>query len=122
MNSQELGTPECEATRSARVSKQLVGKKYGNTDVPVDRETEFGNPFYLKKDGGNYTRAGSVEEYEKWLARRIGEDSEFRDAVRELAGKKLGCWCQEIGECGPACHAEVLAVYALRLRELEGEE
>jgi len=99
-----------------RISKELVGhvQKDGG-GIRVDRTTKFGNPFRLQKDGGEYTREESVEEYESWLVERVQNNPEFRVDVEELAGEPLDCWCQERGEVGPACHAEILATHALYL-------
>jgi hypothetical protein len=51
---------------------------------------------------------------------RVGHtkaDEEFREAVRDLAGKTLGCWCQRLENDQPPCHAEVIAEHADRLAE-----
>jgi Zn finger protein HypA/HybF involved in hydrogenase expression len=78
--------------------------------TPIDRSTQFGNPFQLEKDGGDYTREQSIEAYRVWFAEQL-EDDEFRAAVEDLRGKTLGCWCAPKG-----CHGDVVLEY---LREGE---
>jgi len=72
----------------------------------IDRDTPFGNPFKLKKDGGEYTREGSIEEYREWFKNKIQSDEEFREQVEELRGETLGCWCRP-----KACHGDVILEY-----------
>jgi hypothetical protein len=73
--------------------------------TPIDRSTRFGNPFRLEKDGGGYTREGSIEAYRVWFTEQL-EDNEFREAVEDLRGETLGCWCKP-----KACHGDVLLEY-----------
>lgn len=80
---------------------------YGREGVRmIDRSTQFGNPFRLQKDGGEYTREGSVERYREYFINKIESDPEFREAVEELRGEKLGCWCKP-----KACHGDVIRDY-----------
>jgi len=80
---------------------------HGRDDVRmIDRSTQFGNPFRLEKDGGEYTREESVEAYREWFVERVETDPEFRAAVEELRGQKLGCWCKP-----KACHGDVIRDY-----------
>ena len=72
----------------------------------IGRSTQFGNPFLLSKDGGNYTRRASVKEYEKWFYHKLESDIEFREAVHELKGETLGCFCKP-----RACHGDVIVEY-----------
>lgn len=71
-------------------------------DVYVDRRSDYGNPFRLEKDGGNYTREGSIKAYRDWFY--SDENQELRERAREeLKGKTLGCWCKP-----KPCHGDVL--------------
>lgn len=72
----------------------------------------LGNPHRLE-DG--YTRAESIDLFRDDFEGKLRGDDEFREAVRELSGKTLGCWCQHLDEDGPACHAEVIAEWADKL-------
>lgn len=104
--------------------------KRNSTDVYAGRgpggramdETEIGergwlgNPYPLDEVE---SRAASIEAFRADFVARLKVDSEFREAVRELAGKTLGCWCQSLEDDHPACHAEVIAEQADRLEEQE---
>lgn len=72
----------------------------------------LGNPYSLE-DG--YSREESLEKYREAFEDKLERDDRFRDAVRDLAGQTLGCWCQRVDEDEPACHAEIVAEHADRL-------
>lgn len=72
----------------------------------IDRNTQFGNPFRLEDDGGDYTREESVEAYREWFKEKIKSDPEFREAVENLKGETLGCWCKP-----KPCHGDVILDY-----------
>ena len=74
----------------------------------IDRQTQFGNPFKLKRDGGDHTLDESIERYREWVADKIENDGEFREEVEELRGETLGCWCVDSKD---ACHGEVIIDY-----------
>jgi hypothetical protein len=97
-----------QTTLTGEPKTELVNvERYGQDGVQmIDRTTEFGNKFKLKKDGGDYTRKESVEEYRKWFKDKISHDPEFRDAVEELRGETLGCWCKP-----KPCHGDVILEY-----------
>ncbi|AXG09680.1 DUF4326 domain-containing protein [Haloplanus rubicundus] len=70
----------------------------------VDRRSRFGNPFKLVKDGGEVeSREQSVALYEGWFRGNLVENGEFAEAVQELYGERLGCWCLP-----QQCHGEVI--------------
>ncbi|WP_433632638.1 DUF4326 domain-containing protein [Halomicrococcus sp. NG-SE-24] len=71
-----------------------------NTDVGDDGW--LGNP-YKTSDG--YSREEAVEKYREAFQNRF-DDDEFRDAVEELRGKTLACWCTP-----KACHGDVILEY-----------
>jgi len=97
--------------------------KADDTDVYIGRgpggrhmsETEvgergwLGNPFAL--DDG-YARAESIERFRDVFEQALDERPEFRAAVRDLSGQRLGCWCQRLDDDEPACHGEVIAEWA----------
>jgi hypothetical protein len=80
----------------------------------IDRDTQFGNPFRLEEDGGEYTRGESVEKYENWFKRKIKNDPDFRKAVDDLQGETLGCWCKP-----KTCHGDVILAYLRGHLEIE---
>lgn len=107
-------------------SETRVGHcKHDPTDVYIGRGTDqthmlttdvgkrgwLGNPFSVHEHG----RVQCVERFRTEFEARLKEDAEFRDAVRQLAGRKLGCWCQRLNDDGPLCHGEVIAEHADRL-------
>jgi hypothetical protein len=97
-----------QSTLTGEPKTELVNvSRHDKDDVcMIDRGTRFGNPFRLKEDGGDYTRQESVEEYEEWFINKISSDDEFREAVEELRGETLGCWCKP-----KACHGDVILSY-----------
>jgi len=68
----------------------------------------LGNPFSL--DDG-HSREESVEKFRDAFYDKLERDPEFREAVHDLDGDTLGCWCQRLDNDAPACHAEVIAEY-----------
>ena len=75
----------------------VVHCKRAAHDVYIGRPSKWGNPFVIGPDG---TRDDVIARYEAWLL----EQPELVDALPELAGKTLGCWCAP-----RACHGDVLA-------------
>lgn len=80
-------------------------------DVEPRNRGWLGNPFTLD----DYSREESIEKFREAFEDRLERDDEFRAAVRDLAGQRLGCWCQSLDADGPACHGEVIAEHADRL-------
>lgn len=97
-----------QATLFGKTETKLVNmSRHGREGVtPIDRSTRFGNPFRLEKDGGEYSREGSIEAYREWFSEKVENDPEFRQAVENLRGKTLGCWCKP-----KACHGDVVVEY-----------
>lgn len=61
--------------------------------------TGFGNPYTVEQDGET-----AMIKFIAHIETRMREAAGFAQAVRDLAGKRLGCWCAPGG-----CHASVLA-------------
>lgn len=72
----------------------------------------LGNPFPVEDHD---SRAACIEAFKATFVARLKTDPEYREAVADLAGKRLGCWCQTLADDGPPCHAEVIAEWAERL-------
>ena len=71
--------------------------KYGlRSGVRVDRETKWGNPLVVGKDG---SRTEVIEKYGAWLLTQ----PQLLAALPELTGRNLVCWCAPL-----PCHADVL--------------
>ena len=99
---------ERQLIEAARLYDQSVGGrpfvvhcKKSKFDVYVGRPTKWGNPYEVGKDG---PKGLVVAKYRTWLE----SHPELKEqAVKELRGKILGCWCST-----SPCHAEVLAEVA----------
>lgn len=71
-------------------------------DRCIDRRSDFGNPFKMQKDGGEYSREGCVEAYREWFY--SDEQADLRErAIEELQGKTIACWCSP-----KPCHGDVI--------------
>lgn len=90
------------------VETELVNvSEHGREGVRmIDRSTQFGNPFRMEKDSGEYTREGCIEAYREWFCETFQDDPEFRAAVESLRGKTLGCYCKP-----KPCHGDVILKY-----------
>lgn len=84
---------------------RVVHCKRESFDVMIDRTTIFGNPFPLIK----YSRPESILQYSVWFYRQLELVPEFKEAVLELKGLTLGCWCKP-----KACHGDVIVEYLER--------
>lgn len=65
--------------------------------VPIDRRTEWGNPFLMPYDGDRDTVIKNYADY--YLAHKPS----LLERLGELRGKALGCWCAP-----EPCHGDVL--------------
>jgi hypothetical protein len=85
-------------------------------DVYIGRPSKWGNPFKIGCDGD---RQEVITKYEEWLLGIItapdgSKPPSLKEALTELSGKRLGCWCF------PApCHGDVLLRFVNRSREEE---
>lgn len=69
--------------------------------------SKWANPYKLQKDGKN--RARVLADYEA----HVRGKPELMNALSELGGQRLGCWCAPL-----PCHGDVLArLYAERFGE-----
>jgi hypothetical protein len=82
----------------------VVHCKKAEYDVYIGRPSKWGNPFEIGIDG---TREQVIAKYRDW----IQTQSELMEALPELQGKRLGCWCHP-----KPCHGDVLAELANRNR------
>lgn len=64
--------------------------------VRIDRLSKWGNPYKVGIDGD---RAAVIEGYRRFILDR----PELLEALAELEGKRLACWCAP-----RACHGDVL--------------
>jgi hypothetical protein len=80
----------------------VVHNKKEPYDVLIDRTTKWGNPFPI---GSNMTRKKSLEWFREWFPTQ----THLVEALPELQGKRLGCWCKP-----KDCHGDFLAECADR--------
>jgi hypothetical protein len=81
---------------------KVVNRKNEPYDVYIGRGTPFGNPYKIGRDG---TRDDVIEKYREHFNKKL-KDKSFRDRVKSLKGKVLGCWCKP-----DACHGDVIIEY-----------
>lgn len=71
----------------------------------------FGNPILVGRAcpvcGMTHDRGGTLVCFRALLERAVETDAVFRRQVRELSGKRLGCFCAPM-----ACHGDHLAEVA----------
>jgi hypothetical protein len=70
---------------------RVVHCKKSEYDVYIGRPSIFGNPFVIGKDGD---RATVIQKHFDWAVEKMKQDPTFREAVKSLKGKVLGCWCR----------------------------
>ena len=73
--------------------------------VYIGRPSKLGNPFTLKDPKDGAARALVIEKYRAWFNERLS-DPEFLDALEEVRGRDLGCWCAP-----RACHGDVVLAW-----------
>lgn len=114
--------PEQDQTRVGHCKRDemdvYIGRGSGDRNLlntQIGSRGWLGNPYPADVFG----REECIQKFRSVFEERLHDEPEFREAVRELAGKTLGCWCQSVDEDEPACHGEVIAEHADRLA---GEE
>ena len=74
-------------------------------DVYIGRPGPWGNPFVVGEHG---TRAEVIELHKRWLWKRIQTEPGFAETlIREIRGKRLGCFCAP-----KPCHGDTLVAAA----------
>ncbi len=64
------------------------------------KSSDFCNPFKIGKDG---TREDVILKYETYIRDKLKKDEDLVRDLKEMNGKRLGCWCKPEG-----CHGDVL--------------
>jgi hypothetical protein len=72
------------------------------------QESPFHNPYKLHP---GESRGATLEKYKKYLAEKL-ENPVYKQAVKELAGKTLVCWCSP-----HPCHGDILATVCEELNK-----
>ena len=84
------------------LNARKVGKRSSATQLYIGRPSKWGNPFVIRRDG---SRADVIAKYRAW----IGAQPALMNALDELRGRDLVCWCAPL-----ACHGDVLIDLANR--------
>jgi hypothetical protein len=75
---------------------QVVHCKKSEYDVYIGRPSKWGNPFFLDSED---SREEVIQKYRNWI---VTQEHLMSD-LKNLRGKRLGCWCAP-----KACHGDVL--------------
>jgi hypothetical protein len=75
---------------------KVVNCKKEKYDIYIGRPSKWGNPFVIGKDGN---RDEVISKYEMYIM----NNPSLIDALPELVGKVLGCWCKPL-----TCHGDIL--------------
>jgi hypothetical protein len=75
--------------------------------VPIGEWGWLGNPYTLE----DHSREESIRRFKRELVGTliIDADPNYRQAIGELSGQTLGCWCRSITDDAPRCHGDVIA-------------
>ena len=82
---------------------RVVHCKREKYSVYIGRPSKWGNPFNIGRDG---TRTEVIAKYREYILQNF----DLYDALSELRGETLGCWCAP-----KACHGDVLVEFCERL-------
>ena len=82
----------------------VVNSYHDKYDILITRETKWGNPFRIGKDG---TRDEVIEKYRKWIITQ----PLLIASLEELQEKRLGCVCKPINKCHGDILVELIAHY-----------
>lgn len=85
----------------------VVNIEYDACDVSIMRPSPLGNPFHIGIHG---TRDEVCDLFEKYAKMKMREDPKYRELVRSLKGKRLGCCCKP-----KRCHGDTLARLASKV-------
>lgn len=73
----------------------------------------LGSPFTV--DGGDVEdRRRMIAAYLRWFLDRVVDDDEYREAVEDLRGKRVTCWCRGVTQARTPetwCHLDVVAAW-----------
>lgn len=84
---------------------RVVNLNHDEYDVFIGRGSKWGNPFTHIKDKATLadfiveTREEAIESYREYIL----NNKELMEALPELEGKTLGCFCKPL-----SCHGDIL--------------
>ncbi len=85
---------------------------HGEPYVYIGRPGYWGNPFTHIPLGNTLaqfqckTREESIEKYTEWFIDALATKKGFKEALEDLKGRALGCFCAPL-----ACHGDIIAHY-----------
>ena len=79
-----------------KIVTTVVNKRDDFYDVDITRPGQWGNPFFIGRDG---TREEVIEKYREWIMTQ----PQLLTQLPMLKGKRLGCYCAPM-----PCHGNVL--------------
>ena len=82
---------------------KVVNLRRDKYDIYIGRPSDFGNPYLIGKDGDRETVIALFKDY---FLRRVQVEPYFREAILELKGKRLGCYCKP-----KPCHGDIIIEY-----------
>ena len=78
----------------------VVNKYKEDFDVYIGRGSVWGNPYVIGQDG---TREEVIEKYKHYLWEMITSKRISLYQLKNLKGKRLGCFCKP-----KACHGDII--------------
>lgn len=91
------------------MNPQIVHHKKHPYDVFIARPGKWGNPFshkaWAKSEFKTKSKVESLNKHRQWV---LSNPYFIREIKKELAGKILGCWCNN----PLACHGYILWIIA----------
>ena len=106
--------------RDADAVTVYAGRHYGDgmDTIAIGNRGWLGNPFAMDDET---SREEVVSQFREYLLGRLVDDHdvELAQALADISGETLGCYCQRLEDDSPACHAEVLADVADILAAME---
>jgi hypothetical protein len=60
----------------------------------------FCNPFKVGRDGN---REEVISKYKSYILKKLNQNSDLREELKNMRGKNLGCWCHP-----EKCHGDIL--------------
>lgn len=121
-------TPEVETLEVAHFARSSATldvyggrKSRGSDGLSHADNTDPGEPGWLGNPFQMRDRFGDVEErrrviaaFTRYFLDRVRDDDEFRQAVENLRGKRVGCWCRGVSQVRTPdnwCHLDVVAAW-----------
>ena len=93
----EAGKAVCVSMRRGVHPRLIRWSKVHGLFVRIDRQSKWGNPFVLGRDGDRET------VIRRYALEYLPAQPALLAAIGELRGKALGCWCAPEG-----CHGDTL--------------